>query len=354
MKYIIKQPHLLSIAHLSKKEILDLVKNAEQIKRYPGKFRNKMKDKVLLTFFQMPSLRTQLSFQTGMFQMGGSVIDYHSEHSPWANGKESIEDVAQVMSRYLDVIMMRIHDHNSLLRFAENSSIPVINGLTSYEHPCQILSDLLTIKEKKKKEWKRIENKNNNYNYNTKDNTKDNIKNNTLKIAYFGDSLNNVTHSLIFACAILGINLSIACPNKKEYFPDPKVLDEAKELITKYNIHNKIVYNKKINNNQSKIEVTNNPLIAAKDADVIYTDSWMSYRINPKEKNKRMSALKRFQVNSKVMKYAKKDAIFMHDLPALRGMEVTSEVIDGKQSVIFDQAENRLHMQKAILLNLLK
>jgi ornithine carbamoyltransferase len=305
---------LLSISELSKNEIIGLIKDAEKIKRRPKRYRTALSQRSLLTFFQMPSLRTMISFDVAMSSMGGNVVNYQSENSPWAKGKESIEDVARVISRYVDCIMVRMHDHSELVKFSKNASIPVINGLTSYEHPCQILSDLLTIKEKKNKLA-------------------------GLKLAYFGDSLNNVTHSLLFACAILGIHISIACPKNKLYSPDPEVLKKAK-LFAKTNNH--------------KIEITSDTKKAAKDADIIYTDSWMSYRISPREKKKRVKDLKCFQVDAKIMKWAKKDAIFMDDLPALRGMEVTAEVIDGKQSVVYDQAENRLHMQKAILLKLMK
>jgi len=253
----------------------------------------------------MPSLRTKVSFAAGMQTLGGYVIDYNAEMAPWSKGKESIEDVGRVLSRYVDGIMVRMHDHDELAKLAKNATVPVINGLTSYAHPCQILSDLFTITEHKKK----LKGK---------------------KIAFFGDGLNNVTHSLMFASKIMGFKLAIACPKDKLYMPDSKVVKQTKGIM-----------------------ITTDVKKAAKDADVIYTDSWMSYRISPKEKQKRMKALKPFQVNKKIMSYAKKDAIFMHDLPALRGMEVTADVMDGKQSVIYDQAENRMHMQKAILLRLL-
>ncbi|QQG38648.1 MAG: ornithine carbamoyltransferase [Candidatus Woesearchaeota archaeon] len=297
--------HLLSIKDLSKKEILDFIKLGIKIKKNPKKYHNSLYEKVLLTFFQMPSLRTELSFDAAMFTMGGEVIDYHSETSPWAKGKESIEDVAKVMSRYCDAVMIRMHDHNEFLKFAKNSSIPVINGLTSFEHPVQILGDLMTILEKKKK-----------------------LKG--LKIAYLGDSNNNVTHSLMFACQKLGIKMSVACPNKKEFYPDKGVVKYCKS-----------------------VKITSNVEEAVKDSDVVYTDSWMSYKIPKSQHNRRAKTLRNFQVNSKVMKLAKK-AIFMHCLPALRGEEVTKDVIDGKQSVVFDQAENRKWIEMAVLLRLIK
>ena len=293
--------NLLSINDLSKKEILDLIKLAIKIKKNPKKYKNKVFEKVLITFFELPSLRTELSFDSAMFQMGGEIIDYHSESSPWAHGKESIEDVAKVVSRYCDLVMIRMSDHNELVKFAKNSKIPVINGLTSYEHPCQVLSDLMTIYEKKKK-------------FN-------------LKLTYLGDSNNNVTHSLINAANLLGINMTIACPNNKDFTPKIPL---------------------------KKVKVFHDVEKAVKDSDVVYTDSWFSYRIPKSQYKKRTKILRKFQVNKNVMKYARKNAIFMHCLPALRGFEVTKDVIDGKQSIVFDQAENRLHMQKAIILKLLK
>jgi len=301
--------NLLSIADLNKPEVEKLIRVAEDVKKRPGGYKNKLKQKVLLTFFQMPSLRTEVSFDVAMFKMGGEIVDYHSETSPWAAGKETIEDVAKVLSRYVDCVMIRMHDHKDLLKFAKNSSIPVINGLTSQEHPCQVLSDLLTIKEEF-----------------------GNFKG--LKLAYLGDSLNNTTHSLILACAMMGIDMVVICPKKKAYMPDPKVLRTARKL------------------GKGKITVKHK-VGAVEDADIVYTDSWMSYRISKKEKAKRTKDLKPYQVNKKVMKLASHDAIFMHDLPALRGQEVTKDVMDGDQSVVWDQAENRMHMEKAILLKLI-
>ncbi len=311
-----KPRHLLSIADLSRKEIIALLQLASKIKKHPKKYHMSLYEKTLLTFFQMPSLRTEVSFDVAMFKMGGEVVDYHSETSPWAKGKESIEDVGKVISRYVDAVMVRMHDHKELLKLADNCSVPVINGLTSYEHPCQILSDMLTIREK----FGKLPG---------------------LKLAFFGDGLNNVTHSLLLACSILGINISVACPKGREYMPDQKIIKQTRQLSKKYKT-------------SARIEVIHNPLKAAENADIIYTDSWMSYRIPPEEKPKRMKIFNPFQVNPRIMHHAKKRAIFMHDLPGLRGMEVTSSVMDSKQSVIFDQAENRLHMEKAILLFLLK
>ena len=306
--------HLLSITDFSKKEIVQIIKKALDVKKHPRKYSNALYEKTLMTFFQAPSLRTEVSFDVAMFQMGGEIVDYHSETSPWAKGKESIEDVAKVVSRYCDIIMIRMHDHRELMKFAKNSSIPVINGLTSEEHPCQIVGDFMTILEKKRKLSK-------------------------IKIAYVGDANNNVTHSLILAGAMFGLDISIACPKMKEFMPQQRIMKQALQIARK---------------TRCKIEVTTNPQQAVKNADVVYTDSWMSYRIQPSEEKRRVKILKPYQVNNKLMKNAKKNAIFMHCLPAKRGQEVTKDVIDGKQSIVFDQAGNRLFSEKAILLFLFK
>ncbi len=302
--------HFLSVLDAGKKGFSRLLKVSQQVKKNPKKYNKTLYEKVLLTFFAAPSLRTELSFDTAMFQMGGEVIDYHAEVSPWAKGKESLEDVAKVVSRYCDVVMIRMNDHSAILKFAKNASIPVINGLSNVEHPCQAVADVLTILEKKKK-----------------------LRG--LTLAYVGDSNNNVTHSLAYAATLVGMNMRIGCPKGKEFSPDPKIVAQARKL-------------------GGKVFVTHNPMEAVKNADVVYTDSWMSYHIPPSQKKKRIRIFRPYQVNEKLMKHAKKNAIFMHCLPALRGMEVTKGVIDGKQSVVFQQAENRLHTEKAILLHVLK
>jgi ornithine carbamoyltransferase len=220
--------------------------------------------------------------------------------------KESIEDTAKVSAKYVDLIMARLFRQEDLEKLAENSSVPVVNGLTDLYHPCQILSDLLTIKEKK-----------------------GNLAG--LKLVFLGDGNNNVTHSLLLGCALAGTDIFVACP--KEMQPQEKIVEMAKEIAKK-----------------SKIQITENAKEAVEEADIVYTDSWMSYHISEREKEKRLQLLKPFQVNSDIMKNAKDKAVFMNCLPAARGLEQTKEVIDGKQSIVFDQAENRLHMQKAIML----
>lgn len=305
--------HLLSIKDLTRRKILDLLLKAGEIKQNPQAYSKAAYEKTLLMIFQVPSLRTILSFEVAMTQMGGHAINYHTEKSPWGVGKESIEDFAKTMSRYCDIAMARMHDHQELERLAENSSIPVINGLTSFAHPCQILGDFLTIWEKKKQ-----------------------LTN--LKIAYLGDGNNNVTHDLIYASALLGIDILVACPKGKQYEPQAIVLKEAKQFAKE---------------SGASIEVTQKAQKAAEDADVVYADSFMSYRILKSQRTRRLKVLMPYQVNSKVMACAKKEAMFMHCLPAKRGEEVTADVIDSEKSVVFDQAENRLHIQKAILVRLL-
>jgi len=298
---------LLSIKDLKKEEIFSLIKKAILIKKTPKRFSNALKQKSLLMLFAKPSLRTRLSFEVAMTQLGGHAIFYSIVDSPLGR-KETIADTARTASRYCDIVMARLFGHNEIVELAKNSSIPVINGLTNLEHPCQVLSDLLTIQEKKNR-----------------------LKG--LKLAYVGDCNNNTTHSLLYACVLIGINIAIASPKGKEFEANSKILLEAKKLAK-----------------ASKVESFYNVRGAVKDADIVYTDSWMSYHIPKEQEARRIKALKPFQVNNNLMGSAKKDAIFMHCLPAKRGYEVTADIIDGPKGVVFDQAENRLHMQKAVLM----
>ena len=248
-----------------------------------------------------------------MFQLGGHAIFFDMHEAPLAKGKESISDTAKTASAYVNIIVARLFEHANIEELARNAGAPVINGLTNFSHPCQILSDLLTIRERFGK-----------------------LKG--LKLAYFGDANDNIVHSLLYACPKAGIDLVICCPDKKEFRPLVSVVDFA---------------TREARHNATKIVISSNAEIT-KGADIIYTDTWMSYHIPKSEEKRRIAALKRFQVNSKIMKLAKKDAIFMHCLPAKRGQEVSTEIIDGKQSIVWKQAENRLHMEKAILIWLLK
>ena len=248
-----------------------------------------------------------------MEQMGGHGIYYAAETGPLGK-KESLSDTAKVTERYCDIVMARVFEHKDLEEWAANSKIPIINALSNFTHPCQVIADLITILEKKK-----------------------DLKG--LKLAYLGDSNNNVTHSLLYGCSMMGINIAVGCPKGKEYSPQEQVVKESKEFAK---------------DSGSKVVVTNNAKEAVKDADVVYTDSWMSYHIPEEKREERVKVFKPYQVTSALMKKAKKDAIFMNCLPALRGYEQTAEVIDGPQSVVFDQAENRLHSEKAIMLKCLE
>lgn len=306
--------HLLSIGDLSPAQVRGLVDLARRQRRVRRRARP-LAGRTLLSFFQMPSLRTAVSFDVAMTSLGGSAIDYASERSPWAKGKESVEDVARVLSRYVDVVVLRMHDHDEVARFAANAAVPVINGLTSREHPAQVLADLLTIEDA----LGRLAG---------------------LRVAYLGDALNNVTHSLLLAAPRAGFDLTVACPDDPAYAPDPGVLAAARAARFR-------------GVRRVRLEVTDDPLAAARGADVVYTDSWMSYRIDPTLEARRMHDLARYRVDAGVFAAAP-DAVFMHPLPALRGKEVTADVIDGPRSVVFDQAENRLHMHRALLLDLLR
>ena len=304
--------HFLCLRDFEKNEILFLLEKAAEIKAEPQKYANALKQKTLLMIFAKPSLRTRVSFEVGMTQLGGHAIYYNIATSPLGK-KETIADTAKTASRYVDLIMARLYEHSQLEELALNASVPVINALTNFNHPCQILADLLTIKEKKQKLQ-------------------------GLTLAYFGDANNNVTHSLLYGCSKLGINIKIACPAEKEFMPMEKVVKEAEEFAKESN---------------AEVVITHDAEEAARGVDVIYTDSWMSYHIAEEEKEKRISILKPYQVTKKLMELSN-NAIFMHCLPAERGMEVTAEVIDSAQSVVFDEAENRLHTQKALMVWLLE
>lgn len=304
---------LLSLSNWSKEEIIVVLDLAEKIKKNPLNYSEKMKGKTLLMIFEKPSLRTRVSFEVGMTQMGGHAIYYDLSTSPMGK-KESIADTAKTASRFVDIIMARLFSHKHIVELAENALVPVINALTDYSHPCQILADLLTIREKK-----------GNFT--------------GLKLAYLGEGNNNVTHSLLFGCVLLGIDISIGCPKGEEYEPLKEVLEKVRLLAI---------------SSGSQIMITANAEEAVRDADIVYTDSWMSYHIPEDKKDERVRIFLPYQVDQRLMSFAKKDAVFMNCLPAMRGMEQTAEVIDGSQSIVFDQAENRLHIQKALMLKLLK
>ena len=300
----IKTKDLLTLAELTSKEFLGLIDHSIKLKKELKKGGNKplLKNKTLTMIFQKPSTRTRVSFETGMYQLGGHAINLSSNDTQLSRG-ESVEDTAKTLSRYTDCIMARVYDHTLLDKLSEHSTIPVINGLSDSFHPCQILADFMTIKEQKKT-----------------------LKG--LKIAWIGDG-NNVCNSMIYGAALSGAQMSIATP--KDFQPDKSVV--------------------KVSQNLTDIELTTDPLKAAKNADVIVTDTYSSiHNVDPKRMKK---FLPKYQVNDKIMDVADKNAIFLHCLPAKREQEVTSSVIDGSQSFVWDEAENRLHTQKALLYALL-
>jgi len=302
-----KKPHnvnILTLDELDSKEINHIIDLAIDLKKQQKKDKEKplLQNKTLAMIFEKPSTRTRVSFETGMFQLGGYALTLSPNDLQLSRG-ESIEDTAKVLSRYVNVIMARVYDHKSLETLARHASIPVINGLSDSFHPCQILADLMTIKEHKK-----------------------NLK--KIKIAWIGDG-NNVCNSLILGCAKLKIKLTVAAPNG--YEPDFDIMKIGKEAEI--------------------LEVSDEPETAVQDADVIMTDTFVSIHNTNSDRIKKF--LPKFQVNQSLMNKAKKDAIFMHCLPAKRDQEVTADVIDGPKSVVWDEAENRLHVQKALLVHLL-
>jgi len=295
-----------SLFHLSNEEIEQILKTSELLKfqLLRGEEHLLLKGKTLAMIFEKPSTRTRVSFEVGMWQLGGYALYLNAADLQLGRG-ETIADTAQVLSRYVDGIMARVFAHQTILDLIKYSRVPVINGLSDLTHPCQGLADLFTVYEKKGRL-------------------------SGLKLAYLGDG-NNVAHSLLFGCSKVGMNITLACP--KGYEPDPEVVSKAKEGSKK---------------SGCEVRVTKDPKEAVKEADIVYTDVWASMG-KEKEHEKMVRALKPYQVNGKLVKEAKEDYIFMHCLPAHRGEEVTDEVADSENSVIFDQAENRLHTEKAIL-----
>jgi len=305
-----KGKNLLSIQDLSAKEIEQVLNLADALKRdqKAGKGREILHGKTLAMIFAKPSTRTRVSFETGMTQLGGHALYLGTDDLQLGRG-ETIADTARTLSRYVDVIMARLFKHQDAVEFAKHSSVPVINGLTDLHHPCQTLGDLETIREHLGK-----------------------LKG--IKVSWVGDG-NNVCNSLMLGCSLVGANFSIACPAGFE--PPAEVISQAKKNATK---------------SGSKIEVQPDPVKAVADADVIYTDVWVSMG-QEGETKKRVEVLKKYQLNADLVKKAKSRVIVMHCLPAKRGFEITDEVIDGSHSVVWDQAENRMHAQKAILVSVL-
>lgn len=305
--------HLVSLKEWSPELIEEVLNLADDVKRQPARYAAVMAGKTLLMIFEKPSLRTRVSFETGATQMGGHAIYYDMSTSPLGAGKENIADTARVISRYVDVVMARLFKHEAIIELARHATIPVINALTDHAHPTQILADLQTIREKKGR-----------------------LKG--LKLAYLGDGHNNVTHSLLVGCTKVGMDIRVACPPGPDYSPVPDVVKTAQSCAKK---------------SGAQLLVTHDAAAAVRGADVVYTDSWMSYHVAHDKLEERVRVFTPYQVDAALMQQAAPDAIFMNCLPALRGFEQTAEIMDGPQSVVFDEAENRLHAHKAILIKLL-
>ncbi len=297
--------HVLSITDLRKEEIIEILDLADKLKeeRRKGIFKEYLKNKTLGMIFELPSTRTRVSFEVAMNDCGGYAIYMNWNDLQLGRG-ESIADTARTLSRYVHAVMMRVRNHETLLEFAKFSSVPVINGLSNLEHPCQILADLQTIRE-----------------------VKGSLD---VKVAWVGDG-NNVCNSLLLASSILGFELRLAIP--EGFDPPNEILKKAREL-------------------GGRFEIVRNPKEAVREADVIYTDVWASMG-QEEERERRLKVFRPYQVNMELVNEAKDDVVVMHCLPAHRGEEITDDVIDSEYSVVFDQAENRLHAQKALLLKLI-
>jgi ornithine carbamoyltransferase len=298
----------LSVADLSAEEILDLLEHAIELKHdlAHGRPHHLLPGKVAALVFQKPSLRTRVSFEVAMLQLGGHAL-YLSPNEIQLGQREGIPDAARVLSRYVDAIVARVFLHSDVTQLADNSSVPVVNALSDREHPCQILADLMTLLERRGSLH-------------------------GLKLAFVGDG-NNVANSLAIAAARLGIELRLACPDG--YEPDPTVLEEAAQL-----------------NGGGSVELFRDPHQAVHGAEAVYTDAWYSMG-QEGEADLRAPVFRHYQLNRELLAQAEPQALAMHCLPAHRNQEITDEVLDGPASIVYDQAENRLHVQKALMVRLL-
>ena len=303
--------HLLTLHDWSTEEILDTLNMADKLKyeQKHGIEHHLLKGKTLGMIFSKSSTRTRVSFEVGMYQLGGYALFLSANDIQLGRG-ESVYDTANVLSRFLDGLMIRTFQQSDVEDLARFGSIPVINGLTDLVHPCQILADFQTIREHKEGQLK------------------------GLKLAYIGDG-NNMAHSLLYGGAKVGMDIAVATP--PEYMCDAQVVKNALEDAKQTG---------------AKLTVTNDPAEAIKGADVVYADTWVSMG-QEEEKEEKVKVFANYQINKELFSQADKHVIFLHCLPAYRGYEVTKDVIDGPQSVVFDEAENRLHAQKAVLVRLL-
>lgn len=299
--------HFIDIDLFSNQELRSILDLAKDLKKTPEKYKNELSGKNLAMIFSKNSTRTRVSFEVAINQLGGNAIVMNHHDMQLGKGEE-ISDTAQVLSRYVDFIMIRCHEHDILTKMAEYSSRPIINALTNFSHPCQILASIMAIEE----------------------HFNDDIS--SKKISWFGDA-NNVLNSYIHAALKLNYELDIAIP---------KEFDFSNEEI------------KKAKDQGAKVNICHNASDASKESDILITDCWFSMGQECDDDKRKKALLEPFQINKELMDLANKGAIFTHCLPAFRGMEVTQDVIDGKNSIIFEEAENRLHIQKAILLFLAK
>lgn len=297
----------LTITDFSIKEINEILEKTAQLKK--EKFACALKNRAVGLIFQKPSLRTRISFQVGVWQLGGQCMSL-SPAEVNIGVRESIKDAAMTLSRYLDLIVARVFKHKEIIDLARYSRVPIINGLSDAFHPCQALADIFTVKEKR-----------------------GSLKG--LTLSYVGDG-NNVCHSLLQITSMLGMNMRVAFP--KGFAPKKEILKQAELMAQKTG---------------ASIVTSSDPRAVAENTDILYTDVWASMG-QEKEAKERAKVFKRFQINRKLMELAKKDVLVMHCLPAHRGMEISDEAIDSPNSIVFDEAENRLHVQKAIMLKLLK
>lgn len=300
----LKGRDLLSLANLNSEELKEILQLAAQLKS--GEINLKC-NKVLGLLFSKASTRTRVSFTVAMYQLGGQVIDLNPNVTQVSRG-ESLEDTARVLDGYLDILAIRTFEQKDLESFANYAKIPVINALTDREHPCQILADLLTVQE----------------NFGKLDG---------ITLSYFGDG-NNVANSLLLGCAMVGINVRIATP--ENYLPNKEIVEQAKTIA----------------NGKSEVLVTQDPQVAVKESQVLYTDVWASMG-QEQEANNRIPIFQPYQVNEKLVESAADDVIILHCLPAHRDEEITDAVIEGKKSLVWEQAENRMHAQKALLISIL-
>jgi ornithine carbamoyltransferase len=300
----LKGRDVLGIADLSPEEIEQLLQLATELKNGG---RSLHCSKVLGLLFYKASTRTRVSFSVAMYQLGGQVIDLNPQVTQVGRG-EPLEDTARVLDRYLDVLAVRTFEQQNLEKFARYAQIPIVNALSDLEHPCQILADLMTIRET----------------FGTLTGT---------TVTYLGDG-NNVAHSLLLGCALMGVNIRVATPDR--YQPSPEIFAKAKEIA----------------GDRSQVLLTNDPIVATRDTQVVYTDVWASMG-QEDSADSRIPIFQPYQVNEQLLSYASKEAIVLHCLPAHREEEITDRVIEGKRSKVWDQAENRMHAQKALLASLL-